>query len=394
MNTFIGLYLITTIACLLSNNGKKKLARQIACSVIFVCLQLLIGLRHINYGGVDTQVYARDFVRIVNQNISFIGIFSNFYKDYGFYLLAKLFSLLCKNYNAWLFFCAIPYTYGVTWLIYKYSKDIYLSFVMYLSLGFYLYNFQLVRHTFALGLIIIAYKSLEEGNTKKFFLITLFASFCHSISAIFFLAYFLRSGRVTFRQVIWIVVGCILIYILAQPNVWRLLFKAIPFLNSTRFYHYLDDTSSGISSEFYIQILIIIVCWYYLYKKKNITNNIYNAASIKQVKKTKLKISYGYYNVTNPNLTLLFNMSVIAALFYYLTIVLAEGYRIAQYFSIFTVILLPNAISNESKKYIRLILKAFVVFFCIKHFFGALSVDVNGIYTPFVYFWERTQFLY
>lgn len=43
-------------------------------------MQVLIGLRNINYGGVDTQVYARDFMRIINQNYSFIDIFRDFLK--------------------------------------------------------------------------------------------------------------------------------------------------------------------------------------------------------------------------------------------------------------------------------------------------------------------------
>ena len=132
------------------------------CIVIFIYMQLLIGLRNINYGGVDTQVYARDFMRIVNQNYSFFDIFSGFFKDFGFYLFAKLFSLFSSNMNAWIFVSALPYTIGVTWLIYTYSENIFISFIMVVSYGFYLYNFQLMRHVFALGIIVLALKLLQE----------------------------------------------------------------------------------------------------------------------------------------------------------------------------------------------------------------------------------------
>ena len=73
---FIGLYLTVGLICFITNNGKNRMPRKIACIVIFIYMQLLIGLRNINYGGVDTQVYARDFMRIVNQNYSFFDIFS------------------------------------------------------------------------------------------------------------------------------------------------------------------------------------------------------------------------------------------------------------------------------------------------------------------------------
>jgi hypothetical protein len=76
---FIGLYLTVGLMCFITNNGKKRIPRKIACIVIFIYMQVLIGLRNINYGGVDTQVYARDFMRIINQNYSFIDIFSGFW---------------------------------------------------------------------------------------------------------------------------------------------------------------------------------------------------------------------------------------------------------------------------------------------------------------------------
>ena len=94
---FIGLYLTVGLICFITNNGKNRMPRKIACIVIFIYMQLLIGLRNINYGGVDTQVYARDFMRIVNQNYSFFDIFSGFFKDFGFYLFAKLFSLFSSS---------------------------------------------------------------------------------------------------------------------------------------------------------------------------------------------------------------------------------------------------------------------------------------------------------
>ena len=142
---FIGLYLTVGLICFITNNGKNRMPRKIACIVIFIYMQLLIGLRNINYGGVDTQVYARDFMRIVNQNYSFFDIFSGFFKDFGFYLFAKLFSLFSSNMNAWIFVSALPYTIGVTWLIYTYSENIFISFIMFLSYGFYLYNFQKMK---------------------------------------------------------------------------------------------------------------------------------------------------------------------------------------------------------------------------------------------------------
>lgn len=393
---FVGLYFLVGVACLLSNNGKKRMSRIAACVLFFIGIQCLLGLRHIQYGGVDTQVYARDFMRIVNQHYSFLDIFQNFYKDLGFYLFAKVFSMFSSNMNAWLFVCALPYTVGVTWLIYKYSSNIFLSFIMFLSYGYYLYNFQLMRHVFALGLVILAYKYLEEGQYKKYFITVIIASFFHTIAILFLCAYFLRRGKINIKQVIWIFLGGLLVIIISQKSVLISIFNMIPFLSNGRFSQY--STRGGrLSSEFIIQLFFLAVSWVALYKKNNTNELIIHQEKKlcrrKEIKeKFKLNISNGVYVTASQNLTLQFNMSVIAALFYLLTIAIGESYRMAQYFSLFTIILVPNALKRLSRNQ-RLLFEMFIIFFGIWHFFGGLLVE-GSVYNPYVFFWDMPQSLY
>ena len=393
---FVGLYGFVAIVCLLSRNGKNRRSRIIACILIFLAMQLLIGLRHIQYGGVDTRIYARDFMRIVNQNYSFFDIFNVFYKDFGFYLFAKIFSLFSSDMNAWLFVCALPYTIGVTWLIYKYSNNMFLSFIMFLSFGYYLYNFQLVRHVFALGLIVLAYKYLEEEHYKKFFATVLVASFCHTIAILFLGAYFVRKGRVTVKQVIWILVGGFAVLVLSQQSVLAAVFSLVPFLSEGRFSQYLFR-GGNFSSEFIIQLLFVVISWIYLYGKKDssvmIVQNGQNESKKIKKKKFELNFSNSVFIPARQNNTLLFNMSVIATLFYLMTIAIGESYRMAQYFSLFTIILVPKAISMEKNTYVRLIITLAIVAFGIWHFFGGLFVD-GSVYNPYVFFWEIPQNLY
>ena len=129
------------------NSRKKKYSRLVSCLFLTVLLSLVMGLRSIDYAGVDTIVYARDFERIVDFKISFSQIFSEFYKDYFFYLSAKLFSLVCTDENIWILFCSVVYIAAVSWLIYKYSPSIWLSYLIFVGWDFYVYNFQLIRHT-------------------------------------------------------------------------------------------------------------------------------------------------------------------------------------------------------------------------------------------------------
>lgn len=393
---FIGLYLTVGLICFITNNGKNRMPRKIACIVIFIYMQLLIGLRNINYGGVDTQVYARDFMRIVNQNYSFFDIFSGFFKDFGFYLFAKLFSLFSSNMNAWIFVSALPYTIGVTWLIYTYSENIFISFIMFLSYGFYLYNFQLMRHVFALGIIILAFKFLQEEQYKKYFITVIIATFCHTIAIIFLGAYFVQKGKIGAKQLGWVIFGGILVLCISQPAILSILFKVLPFLGGDRFSKF-QTKGGSLTGDFIIQLFFICICWYYL-NVKGYQNNIRkNNANVKYINYSNGKIILSKKNNKffphYINMTGLLNMAILGYVFYLMTIAISESYRMAQYFSLFTILLVPNTLVYIKNKNIRYLLYLIIVLFGIKHFFGGLFVE-GGVYNPYVFYWQATQRLY
>lgn len=393
---FAILYGMVGVLCLISRNGKRERSRFCACFLIFCGMQALIGLRHIQYGGPDTQVYARDFVRIVEQHYSLVDIFRNFFKDFGFYLFAWSFSLFSHNVNTFLFVCALPFTGGVTWLIYKYSRNIFLSFIMFLSFGFYLYNFQLVRHVFSLGIVILAYKYLEEGQDRKFFITVAVATFCHTLAILFFGAYLIKKGRITFKQVMWMFFGCVTVLILSQRTVLTLVFRVVPFLSSGRFAQF-ATRGGGMDSQAIIQLLFVLVSWVFLYGQgsrsleySSLQDEMLLSGCPESFSGKRLRNRL--YIIAKQNVNLQFNMAVIATMFYLLTIAVGESYRMAQFFSLFTILLVPNALCR-APKVIRVMIELFIVLFGIKHFFGGLFVD-GSVYNPYVFFWQQEQSLY
>ena len=93
------------------------------------------------------------------------------------------------------------------------------------------------------------------------------------------------------------------------------------------------------------------------------------------------------------NMTGLGNMAIVGYVFYLMTIAISESYRMAQYFSLFTILLVPNTLVYIKNKNIRYLLYLIIVLFGIKHFFGGLFVE-GGVYNPYVFYWQATQRLY
>lgn len=54
------------------NLRNKKYTRLVSCLFLTVLLSLVMGLRSIDYAGVDTIVYASDFNRIVDFDITIL----------------------------------------------------------------------------------------------------------------------------------------------------------------------------------------------------------------------------------------------------------------------------------------------------------------------------------
>ena len=65
-------------------------------------------------------------------------------------------------------------------------------------------------------------------------------------------------------------------------------------------------------------------------------------------------------------------MAILGYVFYLMTIAISESYRMAQYFSLFTILLVPNTLVYIKNKNIRYLLYLIIVLFGIKHFFGGL----------------------
>lgn len=173
------------LACILASallNQKKS--RIAICIIMTILLSLLMGLRHPDYAGVDTAVYVSDFERLITYRISFGQMFTEYNKDYFYYFSSKLFSLVCPDANMWLLFCAFLYIGSISYLIFKYSRSVWLSYLIFVCWDFYAYNFQLVRHTWSLAFVALAFPFMMEGRIKRYAALMLCAIGSHITSMI------------------------------------------------------------------------------------------------------------------------------------------------------------------------------------------------------------------
>lgn len=361
---FVFIYFIIFIVGILNLNYRKNI-RLFSCIIICFILAFVMGFRMVDYAGEDTIVYVRDFERIVTQNYSIPQIFVSFEKDYFFYIFARLFSYVIPDANIWMFVCALFYIFAISKLIYKYSPNIFLSYIIFVSWQFYLYNFQLMRHCVSLAFVILALPYILNRKLKSFILTMFGAVTTQIVSIISVVSYWFVQISLSTIIILGSFAGLLIAFFFLVPKdqLLSILFS-ISFLQSDRFSQFQDRGGVESWSNAIISIAFIVVTLILIFHNK----------------KSKR------YRANKNILTLCLIMSSIGTIFYSLQYLITEFYRVAQYFSYVNIIMLPMALRLEKTKGVRYTIAFLITLFCMKHFWGGFLNAPE--YYPYKFFWD------
>lgn len=195
-----------------------KLRKKRVCIVATLNWILLSGLRSLNVGA-DTLAYKINRFD-VTMNRSFSDIFADFYlkyvcntdiKDPGYTLLEKIFQIFTTNYTIWLFFIAIVFMVPLGVLVYKYSDNPYLSYIVYSTLFYSFFSITGHRQTIATALVVLMGCGLiKKRQLIAFLIVVAIASTIHA-SAVCFLPFYwiskIKINRITIG-LYWILIVC------------------------------------------------------------------------------------------------------------------------------------------------------------------------------------------
>lgn len=350
------IYIISIALILISayvfRNNKKWI-----CIISGIILWGLLAFRNISMGLNDTEnVYLPYFNKILNMN--FIEILSyRFMSDKGFYFIMKIISLLTKNYQICIAILAVPFICFVIRQIYKESKNVLFSIIIFIAL-YYAFAFFLLRQVIAMGIIVYSYKYIKQKKIIKFIITLIVASLFHGTALIFLIAYpicnYIKPGYKNYIAIgIAFIVGRYILDILLK------ICSIIPMLN--RYAYSIENgfysTDSAPSIWGLIMTVLILTVSYFFYRRSQ---------------------------KEDREINLLLNLSTLGSIFYCFSASIAEFYRIALYFSIFNMLLLPNALSLCEDKKIRDLLVTTAIIAFIGYFFVRTVFNTN-IY-PYIFF--------
>lgn len=327
-----GLIILYMLFFLNAKKDKKEKVKKILFVVSVIQIVCLLGLRGLDIGS-DLPFYWKYYDLQQNYEITNLS-FSRY--ELFFKLLTKGITLITLNKQFYLFAISVLSIVPIAMIVYKYSKNPFLSLLLFMSFGFYNFDFSGLRQAIAFALTFYSFRYIKQQKLLKYILIILCATLFHKSALIFFPAYFLKNIKITKAK----------IYFLVLVDVFIYLFKVQIFNFVNRFFY--DEYSLSVSDSYTWMIMcLFVLCFCFLFYKK----------------------------VVKENNSVLFNLVIIGTTIMLLSPIASNILRVANYYFMFIILLVPEVIAHIRTGKNRFYVGTIVVIFSILLYVYLLSVD-------------------
>lgn len=172
---------------------EKKLCYVI---VTFAAMYLISIFRY----GLGNDYYSYIYIFRNIQDSSGLAIFNLGYEP-AFTVITKLISLFTSNINVMYAIYALLILVPTAYAIFRYSENIWMSTMMFISLTFFYCSLSFIRQSIAFAVILCAYKYVKERNHFKVLLFIFIACLFHStvivMIPIYLIAAFVKPTKIT-----------------------------------------------------------------------------------------------------------------------------------------------------------------------------------------------------
>lgn len=235
----------------------------------------------------------------------------------------------------------------------KYSAYIWLSALMFITVGSFYSSFNIMRQILAVAIVFAGSKFLYERKTIKYFLVVIAASLFHTTSLIMIPFYFILNLRVNLKNTAFIFVGAAISFVFLEN---------IISIVQTVFYTTYTADSYGMTGQIFTNALLPITFLIFgLYHYKKIDQN-------------------------NAMHRIWFNAIVFNAVFSVLSLKVQLVERVAHFFNPYVLLLIPLIFSKMQNKYLRIVYMMVLIFLLIAYNY---IVFEGTEYDPYYFIWDK-----
>lgn len=300
--------------------------------ISFFELFFISGFRNWNIGN-DTLPYVNTFVATFS---SFD--LSNFYMEKGYLLFNKVLSLFTENPQSILVVTSFCILSAIFCFIYKYSKFVFLSTLIFVILEFS-GTLNIVRQEMSLIIILLGFVFVIERKFLYFLIFCILAATFHKVAILALVLYFIYPFNVKMKNIFIILISAMFIFIFIAPIIEEVISV------TGRYQSYLENRLMGEELKVasivrtlmnFLIFLFCFVSYFFVHKQKESNKNF----------------------ILRPQFLVLSSLIALCIQFVSIRGTILE--RIVIYFSFFNIISIPAFINCYSKN-IKFILILFII---------------------------------
>lgn len=362
----LGIVLALPIACSGIRNPTKRNSTILRISVF--CVFALMALKAPSVGR-DIPGYKRMYETMVYQPWSNYDIS---WMEWGYEFLMMVFTHIFKASFQTFMVCVYGFVYYSYYrFIKRYSQDYTTSVILYICFTFLSFDMSAVRTVIGVAICLYAIPYAEKPGIKnflKFFLIAIIAAQIHKSAYIFITVYFIVKIPFSVKSSVFYIGGPVALLLLKS--------RFYGFINT--YLKSVQESSASLGGNLLIYIMSIVLTIYvWIYYKK--THRSYSEMTEDD---PHFNAKVAYFSDSGLAMRMIY-VGIILQLFGAGTVLT----RMAQYFQVFILILMPNnmmRLDQKSRMMVRMILYSLAIVYFIKLTLIPDPLDI----VPYKLFWK------
>ena len=166
--------------------------------------------------GTDYRWYANGFMSMAESGFSEMSYYD---WEIGFVFLNKLVGLFTNNYFVFIGICAALSLSGTFYLIWRYSKDPFVSVFLFLNTYLFYLDLNYVRQSIAMSIMCFAYGFLRDRKFWRFLLLCILAATFHLPVLYLIPVYFFTFIKINLKTLPIYAAGLIVYFAVSDPIV-------------------------------------------------------------------------------------------------------------------------------------------------------------------------------
>lgn len=339
---------------LINSQASTELQKKKIPSYFFIVPSFIILFIVSAFRGDFTTDY-NNYLNLFNlyNNIDFSNIFkAEFNQEIGYIILSRLIGVYTENEIYLFIITSFIILYAHFFQFNKYSSYIWLSILMFVTIGSFYTSFNITRQILAVSIIFLGSRFLYERKPLKYFFVVIIATLFHTTSLIMIVFYFILNLKFSFKNLFFMFSGAIIAMVFLKDLI--VFFQNIVYSNYT-------ESSYGMTGLSFSSTIIPIAL---------LTFSLFH---------------YHKVDLSNTKHRIWMNSVIFYAFFTILTLQVQLIERISEFFSPYVMLLIPLILSNIKNGKMKVVYMVGLIFMLFLYNYIYLS---GSGYDPYYFFWD------